>query len=446
MRAEPTTTTAADGTLGGLGYRLGNLASFRRKLTESTTAAPTDLVIISDSILDFGSIAEPTPTMLLDRQLNAAVGVSTADISGTSWPAPIDATSATTAGTVASVSTAGQGSTLTTGQVLTHTATVDGWSLAYRTQPGWGTMTVRDGAGGTILASIACNAPAKSGHVWRSPALASGAHTLHITATGGTVCPEVVMPHQARKVRTWPAGLAGMTSNDYVTKPWLALELIATLEAAGTLAGVVIATGTNDAVYSADALLTAITSATTAPVLVWLPYQSGAFPPIKWSTAWPIWRDLPASIADGSTVCDQALTVDGTHPTPEGSNLIATHLAACLTGRPNAAALRAALSPDVGRGTNYARLSGYGLTIGGDTAMMRYGAPGKWGIGTPGSLFFQNPDGVLAALGADLGERTDPPAPPANRAMVYARDNGSGKTQLVVRFPTGAVQVLATEP
>jgi hypothetical protein len=43
-------------------------------------------------------------------------------------------------------------------------------------------------------------------------------------------------------------------------------------------------------------------------------------------------------------------------------------------------------------------------------------------------------------------ERADPAAPAANQAVVYARDNGSGKTQLCVRFNTGAVQVLSTEP
>ena len=36
--------------------------------------------------------------------------------------------------------------------------------------------------------------------------------------------------------------------------------------------------------------------------------------------------------------------------------------------------------------------------------------------------------------------------PAANRAMLYARDNGSGKTQLCVLFPTGATQCFATEP
>lgn len=45
-----------------------------------------------------------------------------------------------------------------------------------------------------------------------------------------------------------------------------------------------------------------------------------------------------------------------------------------------------------------------------------------------------------------LGERADPGAPSANFGYLYCRDNGSGKTQIVARFPTGAIQVIATEP
>ena len=41
---------------------------------------------------------------------------------------------------------------------------------------------------------------------------------------------------------------------------------------------------------------------------------------------------------------------------------------------------------------------------------------------------------------------SDPAAPGSNAAKIYLKDNGSGKTQLIVRFATGAVQVLATEP
>lgn len=40
----------------------------------------------------------------------------------------------------------------------------------------------------------------------------------------------------------------------------------------------------------------------------------------------------------------------------------------------------------------------------------------------------------------------DPAAPGANRGRLYVKDNGAGKSQLCVRFPTGAVQVIATEP
>jgi len=43
-------------------------------------------------------------------------------------------------------------------------------------------------------------------------------------------------------------------------------------------------------------------------------------------------------------------------------------------------------------------------------------------------------------------EIADPAAPAANKGRLYFKDNGAGKTQLVVRFPTGAVQVIATEP
>lgn len=43
-------------------------------------------------------------------------------------------------------------------------------------------------------------------------------------------------------------------------------------------------------------------------------------------------------------------------------------------------------------------------------------------------------------------EISDPAAPAANNGRLYFRDNGAGKTQLAARFPTGAVQVIATEP
>jgi len=43
-------------------------------------------------------------------------------------------------------------------------------------------------------------------------------------------------------------------------------------------------------------------------------------------------------------------------------------------------------------------------------------------------------------------QSSSPAAGSANSARIYAKDNGSGKTQLIVRFASGAEQVLATEP
>lgn len=42
----------------------------------------------------------------------------------------------------------------------------------------------------------------------------------------------------------------------------------------------------------------------------------------------------------------------------------------------------------------------------------------------------------------------DPAAPPlgSNRGVWFFRDNGAGKTQFCVRYPSGATQILATEP
>lgn len=77
--------------------------------------------------------------------------------------------------------------------------------------------------------------------------------------------------------------------------------------------------------------------------------------------------------------------------------------------------------------------------------------------GTPSGVDVIELDGStgLTLLAGDLligtsflegSEISDPAAPGANAGRVYFRDNGSGKTQLVARFPTGAVQVIATEP
>jgi len=46
----------------------------------------------------------------------------------------------------------------------------------------------------------------------------------------------------------------------------------------------------------------------------------------------------------------------------------------------------------------------------------------------------------------EMQEISNPQAPTANKARLFVRDNGSGKTQLCVRFNTGGVQVIKTQP
>jgi len=52
----------------------------------------------------------------------------------------------------------------------------------------------------------------------------------------------------------------------------------------------------------------------------------------------------------------------------------------------------------------------------------------------------------MGARHIELAEIADPGAATENTGRIYFRNNGSGKTQLVVVFPSGAAQVIATEP
>lgn len=46
----------------------------------------------------------------------------------------------------------------------------------------------------------------------------------------------------------------------------------------------------------------------------------------------------------------------------------------------------------------------------------------------------------------EFTEMTTPSAAVSNKARLFSRDNGAGKTQICARFATGAVVVVATEP
>ncbi|MDI6761004.1 MAG: hypothetical protein QMD05_09265, partial [Candidatus Brocadiaceae bacterium] len=81
--------------------------------------------------------------------------------------------------------------------------------------------------------------------------------------------------------------------------------------------------------------------------------------------------------------------------------------------------------------------------VGAATLFLEIDANGKVGIGAGSS-----PDGKLHVGSGHitLDEITAPANSPADKARLFVRDNGAGKTQLCAIFSTGAVQVLATEP
>jgi hypothetical protein len=85
----------------------------------------------------------------------------------------------------------------------------------------------------------------------------------------------------------------------------------------------------------------------------------------------------------------------------------------------------------------------------------RLGTTGKYGwsdgtsgaAGTTDTYLSRAAAGVVGVNSAhQYAEISEPSAPAANGAVLFAQDNGSGKTQLCVRFATGAAQCFATEP
>jgi hypothetical protein len=55
-------------------------------------------------------------------------------------------------------------------------------------------------------------------------------------------------------------------------------------------------------------------------------------------------------------------------------------------------------------------------------------------------------DSLACTTFAEFTEMVTPSAPAANKARLFSKDNGAGKTQICVLFPSGATQVIATEP
>lgn len=341
-----------DGT-GSVQYRQEGLDDWFRALYSATAAAPVDVVYIGDSLHALGTTYTPPVPGYVEQWLNFQLGV--AGVSplpiGVYGQADYSPTATTTAGTTSATSTGGFGSTLTNTQVLTHVVTCTSVSVVYRTDPSYGTLTVRDGAGGTVLGTIDCAAAARSGNIWTSAAISDGSHTIHITSTGTTRV-EMVKPHYGHKVRVWNCAHSGYTSANYKDNSYLAFDLIDTLEAAGRLKLVIIATGANDdaAPYATviPQLIAATKTHTTANLALWFPYICTAFPLSEYTAARPAAYATRLPVIDASVVTATAPGLDGTHPDLWQRQMIGTHETAVLGGDPLGVLIRQVYSPQRG--------------------------------------------------------------------------------------------------
>ena len=79
-----------------------------------------------------------------------------------------------------------------------------------------------------------------------------------------------------------------------------------------------------------------------------------------------------------------------------------------------------------------------------NTGALRTSANNLFDIGTSASG--GKPRNLFLGSYVQLSEMTAPAAPAANDVRIYAVDNGSGKTQLMALFATGAAQQIAIEP
>ncbi len=96
---------------------------------------------------------------------------------------------------------------------------------------------------------------------------------------------------------------------------------------------------------------------------------------------------------------------------------------------PSSANLRAAITDETGTGSAVFNTS-----------------PTLSGVVSISGSLLEFAGAVLIDQYVEMPEIVAPSAPAANTARLFIQDNGSGKTQLAVRFPSGAVQVIATEP
>ncbi|MEO6628708.1 MAG: SGNH/GDSL hydrolase family protein, partial [Aquihabitans sp.] len=337
----------------GSGYHPAMLTDWMAKLA-TATAAPVDVVVLGDSFTVIGGVSS-FPYRLGAKLAQRAGTRTPSGCRGAKTIGGNEPVMTSFAGAANAATTGGYGGTLTVGQKATHTDSMDGITVVYSSAPGAGSLIIRDGVGGTVLATVSTAGTAKSGQVWTSGALTYAARTIEIEATGGSVIVGGVYVHRGDRtqgVRVFNAGHAGWKSSDFTTDPTQGLDLISTLSTAGTLGLVLIATGTNDTDRGPEltALIAAVKTKTSAQVVVWEPYIVGSNTIAANAAGIAAANTAGVQLINGALLAPDAAfgtsmpvpLTDGVHPSNAGSEAIAAQIYGVIGGDPFGQILRLA--------------------------------------------------------------------------------------------------------
>lgn len=282
--------------VGGTPYRVTGLDNYFSSLSDRENSA-VNIVIIGDSITIANCVnGEAAWSYMFLNEMNQQ-WYNFVPRNGLRYAQGNDPGSTTTyyngavpgflssSGTTSSSGTAGYASTFSNGQTATYTATMDGVSVLYSTDPSYGSITVRDGVGGTSLGTIDCSASTKSGNIWTSASLTSASHTIELTSNGNTKI-EGLYAHASDRstgVRVWPVAHTGWKTSDFLADSSTYLDFIQNMQPDL----VIIATGTNDNdattyVNDVNTLISNITGvAANTDIAIWVPYVNANFTTAK---------------------------------------------------------------------------------------------------------------------------------------------------------------------
>lgn len=356
---EVTDATSVSNLANSLPYKNKGLSGYFSAL-QNSSSTPVNIVVVGDSISVANCIGgESSWAYLFMNEVNRQTfsyrpkngwrAASGNDTGSGSFAGGVPGLLTNLGSSVAS-GTGGYSTTLTNGQTATYTATMDGVSVIYSSDPSFGSLEVRDGGpSGTLLATINCSGTTKAGRIWTSNTLSLASHDIHLTSVGNTKL-EALYIHTsdvAKGVRVWNASHSGYRTSHYLSDSTLALDFIENLNPQL----VIIATGTNDLVgnYADDitALYNNIQSVSSADIAFWIPYINNNYTTAKMAAGRAAAQALNAPYFDSAQLMgDQPLENSkwagfGVHPNLWGAGVIARQATNFLSGDPLAATERA---------------------------------------------------------------------------------------------------------